>query len=70
LKLIHLVADVITNLNGFFLGYLELLPRSVFKDGLAGFASAFNFLAPLFMLLYLGEKHEILTGVAHYFDYL
>ena len=69
LQLVHLVADVITDLNCLIVVDLELFTASILKDGLAGLVRALDLLAPLFMFFYLREEDQIFTTVAvHFYD--
>lgn len=61
----HLIADVITYLDGLVL-VLELFPTPVLKNHLALFVCTLVLLAPLFVVLDLGEQDELFAVVARY----
>ena len=67
LKLEHLVAHVVTDLSSSFL-VLELFTAAEFKDPLTLLVGTLLLPAPLVMLLYLGELHQVLTVVAFDFE--
>ena len=68
LELVHLEANVITNLYGLFFCDLKLFSRSVFKDGFARFAGTFDLFAPFFMLFYLRKNDQFFTCMTHNFN--
>ncbi len=67
LKQVHLIADIVTDLDLFVL-HLEFLPAPILKYGLALFVSAFDFLAPFLMLFNGCKVDEFLAIVANNFD--
>jgi hypothetical protein len=69
LKSEHLVAHVVTNLDGFVL-VLEFFTRSVFKNGLAHLVCALVFLTPLLVVFNFREEHQLFAVMATYLKYL
>ena len=61
LKLVHLVADIVTDLDSFLITDLNFFACAVLKDRFASFTLTFDFLAPIFMILNLGEEDQIFT---------
>lgn len=59
----HLVADVVAHLDSLVF-VLELLTTTVFQNHLALLVGAFVLLAPLLVLLDLGEEHQFFTEMA------
>ena len=68
LELIHLIANVVADLDSLLIVDLEFLPTAVLQDRSTGLASALDLFAPFLMVLDFGEKDQILASVAHDFD--
>jgi len=68
LKLVHLIAYVVANLDSFLIVDLEFLPTTVLQYRSTGFASTLDLFAPFFMVFNLREKDKVLACVAHDLD--
>ena len=68
LELIHLVADVVADLDRPIITDLELLAMPVLQDSLACLVSALDLLAPFLVNLDLCEEHKLLAVVASHAD--
>ena len=68
LKLVHLITNVVADLDSFLIVDLEFLPTAVLKYRTTGFASTLDLFAPFFMVFNLREKDKVLACVAHDFD--
>jgi hypothetical protein len=70
LQKVHLIANVVTHLNGFVVIDLKFFPASILKNGSARFVSALNLLAPFLMFFDLREEDKLFASMAYNFDNL